>query len=295
MKAVQTMAAIEAAITYDQGARYRQLLGELMPLASDAYRPQSDLFRAHLGASQIGKECGREIWYSFRWATLELFDGRMIRLFNRGHLEEPRMVALLKMIGVTIYQQDANGKQYRMSPGYKGHGGGSMDAICYGVPDVPQTYVLGEFKTHSEKSFTSLEEDGLIKTKWSHYVQTQMYMGDQGLSHTLYLATNKNTDHIYAEIVRADPKQYERYQQRSMLIIDATEPPPKIARDESDWRCRMCKHVAVCHLGKPPHKSCRTCQHSIVLDEGEWGCKWHQIKLTEEMQQLGCDSYDRIT
>lgn len=289
------MASIEEAITYDQGARYRQLLGELMPLAADAYNPENDPFRSHLGASQIGKECGREIWYSFRWATLELFDGRMIRLFNRGHLEEPRMIALMKMIGVQTYQLDTQGKQFRMGAGYMGHAGGSMDAVLFGVPDIPDKWMLGEFKTHSEKSYLSLVEDGLLKTKWAHYVQTQMYMGDQGLSHALYIATNKNTDHIHAEIIQADPKQYERYKQRTALLIASTEPPPRIGKDEADWRCRMCKHTAVCHSDKPPYVSCRTCKQSVVLDNGEWGCRQYKITLTKEMQIAACGSYDRLT
>ena len=29
----------------------------------------SDGFRSHLGASLIGKECERALWYDFRWVT----------------------------------------------------------------------------------------------------------------------------------------------------------------------------------------------------------------------------------
>jgi hypothetical protein len=293
--AVKTLAAIEAAMFQDQGARYRELLGELMPLAADAYNPKNDLFRSHLGASQIGKECGRAIWYSYRWATAVRFNGKMLRLFNRGHLEEPRMLALMKLIGVTVYQTDENGKQFRISRGYKGQAGGSMDSVLYGVPDIPDTFMLGEFKTHGDKSFGKLIDDGLLRSKFEHYVQTQIYMGDQKLPYALYLATNKNTDDIHAEIIKADPAQFQRYQQRTILIVDATEPPPKIGKDESDWRCKFCDHRPVCHLGQEPYKSCRTCRNSIILDEGKWGCKLHRIELTEEMQLAACDHYDRLS
>jgi hypothetical protein len=293
--AVKTLASIEEAIVYDQGARYRQLLGELMPLASDAYNPVEEGFRSHLGASQIGKECGREIWYSFRWATQERLEGRMIRLFNRGHLEEPRMLALMKLIGCQVYHQDTQGKQFRMGAGYKGHGGGSMDSVLFGVPDMPEVWMLGEFKTHGEKSYLKLKDDGLLKSKWTHYVQTQMYMADQGLPYALYIATNKNTDDIHAEIIKADPAQAQRFNQRTVMLIDATEPPPKLGRDEADWRCSLCNHKAVCHLGKEPYRSCRMCSNSIVMDEGKWGCKLHRIELTKEMQLRACPDYDRIT
>jgi hypothetical protein len=49
-----------------------------------AYEAAADNgYRAHLGASLIGTECERAIWYSFRWATRARHTGRLLRL-NRG-------------------------------------------------------------------------------------------------------------------------------------------------------------------------------------------------------------------
>jgi len=45
--------------------------------------------RHHLGISIIGDDCSRKLWYSFRWVKLIQHEGRMRRLFNRGHHEEP--------------------------------------------------------------------------------------------------------------------------------------------------------------------------------------------------------------
>ena len=50
-------------------------------------RGKSELSRTYLGASIIGKECKRALWYDFRWATRESFDGRMYRLFQTGFAE----------------------------------------------------------------------------------------------------------------------------------------------------------------------------------------------------------------
>ena len=44
--------------------------------------------RTHLGASVIGRECGREVWLMFRWALDRSWGGRMLRLFARGKREE---------------------------------------------------------------------------------------------------------------------------------------------------------------------------------------------------------------
>jgi hypothetical protein len=288
----KTLALIDSSMRVDQGAKYRTLLRDLMPLAEDAYRGEEPPFRSHLGASQLGRKCGRDIWYSFRWATNKQFSGEMLRLFNRGHLEEPRMIALLKMIGVTTYQLDARGKQFRISKGHKGHGGGGMDAVLYGVPEMPDRYMLGEFKTHNDASFTKLLDGGVIKAKWEHFVQCQMYMGDQKLPNTLYLATNKNNDAIHAEIIDFDPMQHKRYEQRSIMLIDAREAPPKIGKDETSFDCKFCDHVPVCHLGKAPVRTCRSCKHVQVALDSKWVCTLHQEFRTSEEQLAACPQYE---
>jgi len=46
-----------------------------------AYEAQSgDGFRPHLGASLIGKDCERALWFDFRWTTVRRHPGRLLRL-----------------------------------------------------------------------------------------------------------------------------------------------------------------------------------------------------------------------
>jgi len=58
--------------------------------------------RGHLGASQIGGKCVRQAWYAFRWAYQEQHQGRLLRLFNRGHEEEHRFVRWLRAANVEV-------------------------------------------------------------------------------------------------------------------------------------------------------------------------------------------------
>jgi len=62
--------------------------------------------RTHLGASLIGDECERKLWYVFRWVKAEQFSGRLLRLFNRGHKEEPRLIEWIEGIGVKVWADD---------------------------------------------------------------------------------------------------------------------------------------------------------------------------------------------
>jgi hypothetical protein len=317
--ATLTLAAIEEALVKDQGARFRGFLGELMPLAGDAYSTKEDDFRNHLGASLIGRECAREVWYGFRWATRKRFDGRMLRLFNRGHLEEPRFVALLMMIGCEVWQVDANGKQFRIG-GHKGHFGGSMDGVVRGLPDLPNEAVLTEFKTHGDSSFTKLVASGVLSAKWEHFIQMQIYMGKNGLQWALYAAVNKNNDAIHMELVQFDNVQYQRYLDRSVMIIDSLTPPPKINESPGWFKCKFCDHKDVCHGKALPDRNCRTCAHAVPLENGLWECDlpvcveclkpqkltssgWvcdnrhggadsiHDL-ITPEKQRVGCDAYE---
>lgn len=58
--------------------------------------------RGHLGASAIGAKCARQIWYGFRWAWNEKHQGRMLRLFKRGHDEEFSFVSYLREAGAEV-------------------------------------------------------------------------------------------------------------------------------------------------------------------------------------------------
>ena len=303
MLATKTLAAVEAALVKDQGAKFRGLLGKLVPQAGDAYSTKEDDWRDHLGASLIGRECPREIWYGFRWATLQKFDGRMIRLFNRGHLEEPRFIALLEMIGCQVWQLDANGKQFRIS-GHKKHFGGSLDAVVLGIPDLPDQPVLAEFKTHGEKSFIKLVATGVLSAKWEHFIQMQIYMGKNDLKWAIYCAVSKNTDELHLEILQFDPVQYQRYLDRSKMIIEVREPPPKINASPGWFKCKFCSHKGVCHGDDLPAINCRTCSFVEIGDDGAWICKnnevitlaeiqgWEDpIELDASAQRKGCEFY----
>lgn len=291
--ATLTIQAIDAALERDQGATYRKHLGRLMPLAEDAYRGEQDDYRTHLGASIIGRDCTRQIWYSFRWFAKERFGGRMLRLFNRGHLEEPRFIALLLTIGCQVWSTDpASGKQFRVSM-HGGHFGGSADSVALGIPDLPTEPVLCEFKTHNAKSFEKVVKEGVRQAKGEHFAQMQTYMGGLGLRYALYLATSKNDDDIHGEIIEFEGEQNARFQDRAAHILLSLQPPARISDSPSWYLCKMCSFQTICHANTPPLKNCRTCVHSRIVDGG-WLCGRFQKRLSKDEQVSGCERYERI-
>lgn len=292
MKAVKTLAAIEAAMIKDEGARFRQLQAETLPACKDAYDTNNDPFRNHLGASVIGRKCVRALWYAFRWVARETPKPNMMRLWNRGHLEEGRMIALLRMIETVVRQHDDTGKQIRISDHW-GYFGGSSDGWAYGVPDLPGQWVLTEYKTHNEKSYTKLIEEGLIKAKYEHFVQMQIYMHKMGLASGLYMAVNKNTDHIHAEIVLPQPDVAIRHLERAAEVITSPVPLRKLSENSSWHECKWCEFRAVCHLGAKPLVNCRTCVNVRMIGDGKWGCALAgNQQIPKHVQFTGCQAHN---
>ena len=249
--------------------------------------------RAHLGASILGRECRRALWYSFRWATDLVHEGRVLRLFDRGQREEERFAADLRAVGVTVHTVDpTTGEQFRFSD-VGGHVGGSMDAAAIGLLERPTVWHVVEMKTHGEKSFAELQKKGVEVSKPDHFAQMQLYMHWSGMNRAFYMAVNKNTDEIYTERVRYDEKIVRLLLAKAADVVNATTPPERISERPDWYACKFCDHYATCHQGKPAAVSCRTCVHATpeMDGHGSWSCARHGITLGADAQRMGCEDH----
>lgn len=288
----KTEVAIEAALQADGGDRFRAGLRKWLPLIEDAYRQGEDPFRSHFGLSSVGRPCDRELWLKWRWAATKNIPARLIRLFNRGHLEEARFLALLEMIDVHIHA--TAGGQDRISM-CGGHVGSALDGTIYNVPDCPGEWLLLEAKTHNTKSFCNLVAANNVRaTKPEHYSQMQSCMKLRGIHKTLYMAVNKNDDDLYCEVIHYEPREGDHKTARAERLVFASEPPPRLREDPSDQECRTCDMLEVCHYGAPVLRNCRTCVHSVPDPGGTWGCGLHNRLLDKAAQKAACDDYEMI-
>lgn len=261
---------------------------------------QEDGRRGHLGGSLIGTKCLRALYFTHRWYVTEKHDGKLLRLFNRGHLEEFRFVEWLRLIGISITDADPiSGGQIRISD-CRGHFGGSLDGEMTNVPNIEEfgltldSTVLAEFKTHGLKSFTELVKRGVKIAKPEHFAQCQVYMHKRGIKLALYMGINKNTDEIHCEWIHYDSLQGAGLIAKAFDIVfwprDGSL-PPRITNNPSWYECRFCKAKKVCHYGAVPAKSCRSCESSFPVEEGEWYCNEYNVDIPLEQQRLGCDKY----
>lgn len=254
--------------------------------------------RNHLGASIIGHVCARNVWYSWRWFRSHVFNGRMQRLFQRGHLEEKRFIEYIRGIGGEIWEADpVTGKQFRVSK-CDGHFGGSLDGIIrlpprYGFGDK---LFLAEFKTKGTGSgFVNLGKNGVKAEAPRHYVQMATYGAAYNLDHAIYWAVNKNDDDLVIEIVPLDKADAAQIERKAHHIITSRAPPTRIAMQETYHVCKYCDYRDICHRDNVPEKNCRTCIRSVPVADGKWFCEGYQQEIPAHVMAVGCDHWAFIT
>jgi hypothetical protein len=241
--------------------------------------------RNHLGASEIGDECQRKLWYKFRWVKLKKFAGRMLRLFDRGSREEAYFCHLLRQAGWTVVERDPEtDKQFRFTRWW-GHFGGSMDAL--GLPPERSQYawlgwVVLEFKTAADKYHKKLFEGGVYNEQPKHDGQMHLYGTDRGVEHAVYLSVDKDNDQLYCEVLPINHKRAAELEQKAYQIIFSADPPPKIHDDPTWWKCKMCDFHGVCHRGEKPDVNCRSCAECRPGEDARWWCDTHARYLEPE-------------
>lgn len=252
---------------------------------------QDTSIRKYLGASSIGRECSRELWYGFRWYKRICFPGRILRLFDRGHTAEPRYIEILRASGLTIWSHKENGDQIDVHACFD-HFSGHADGFGCGLTEHidPATFFVIEIKTHKKSLFASLKKKGVRKAFWEHYVQANIYGYLRGVQHIVYCAVEKDTDDLYMELETVSEPIAKKSLARAEYIIFSEEPPPRISASATWYKCKFCNYAGTCHGSDLPEKNCRSCKHSMpVKDRGRWACFKHQVELTDDPN---CDQKD---
>lgn len=290
----------EAAMFNKFGLGEQKLLAKKISDHLDAHTAEfysEPVPRWHLGASLIGDDCARKLWYSFRWARKDTYidakgkdqKGRMMRLFNRGHKEEVRFVEWLRGMGFIIeeFEDSVAKKQFRISD-VKGHYGGSLD----GMVTFPESYgelpkMLLEFKTSGHKYFDKIKTDGVKLAKPTHYAQMCSYGKRYDLKYALYMCVNKDTDEIHYEIVELDFNVADKMTIKAANIIGSATPPPKISENSAYLACKFCNFSPICHGKEAYEKNCRSCVNATPVENGEWSCKFYGV-IPREFVPHGC-------
>jgi len=259
--------------------------------------------RSHLGASLIGDNCSRKLWYIFRWVQKQNFNGRMQRLFNRGHRMESVFIDLLRLIGFNVLDfSSQSGEQFRII-GVNGHYGGGLD----GIGDFPSRYVewlaklgkvgkiLLEFKTHKDSQYKRILKEGMQKSHPKHFAQCSSYGYAYGFDYVLYCPVNKDTDDVDFQLVRLNHDLGRSLVAKADSIIYSQEPPARIAQTPAYFECKFCNFLELCHYGTGElAHNCRSCINAVPVNNGEWRCNKFDNIIPASFIPNGCNEWSSI-
>jgi hypothetical protein len=251
-----------------------------------------DLYLGRLGSSFIGEECVRQIWLEWRGFARGQFEGRMLRLFETGHLQEERIVADLRRAGFAVWDKREDGRQFEFVD-RTGHFITKVDGVVKNVPESDAPHLL-EIKTHNRKSFDGLLKKGVQGAKPLHYAQVQISMALGGFTQALYVALCKDDEQFYVERVEENKAFQAKLQTKITKLVEAQLRPAGISDDASSFGCKFCSMKAVCTKEAPPLHHCRTCTMCSPGAEGKWVCNLNNFTLTLDEQRQGCEHHEAL-
>jgi len=260
--------------------------------------------RYYLGYSGFNQECPRRSWYDFRLASDHPSpDARVRRIMERGNLEEARIIRDLKLAGIEVFRVKDGveiemtgeiGEEQEELVGYKGHSKGHPDGRVRNVPlHDPNEVMLLEMKTMSKSSFSKYVSVGLKEHSHSYWGQIQIYMGEMNLLKTLYVVTNKDNERRDYRVIDFDQADFEDLKRKEEYLINSGAPPVKSFK-MGHFKCDYCPHNLVCHLGKGPRVTCRSCANLQIKENGIFRCGLSGEKLSVKDQLSACNRYKRL-
>ena len=235
--------------------------------ASLIERRKHEPVRNYLGASQIGEECLRKLYYSYSHTPVDPgreLTARAIRIFDTGHAGEDAAALAMganDVIGMDVFKttaikwmkdakfrlvtHDKDGKQF----GFTAMGGrlaGHVDGEILGGPfadEIPYPNVGWEAKALNTKNWSKIRKHGVKEASPLYYGQMQTYMGYMELAAFLFTATNKNDQSLYHELVPFDAKEAQKQSDKAVTVIRAVEAGellPRCTNNEDYYLCRFC-------------------------------------------------------
>lgn len=195
--------------------------------------------RDYIGASGIGAECLRQIWYEYKGFEAEEVPTKTRRTWAIGRHLEGLILDWLTEAGIEIVRTWDDLVSEGM-PFFKGH----LDSVWM---KKGKAFAIIEIKTAKDASFNIFVKKGLRTWNPQYYAQLQSYMGMSGI-HTAYiLVLNKDSSDISDELVTFDEVFYQGLRNKAKMISEANVAPPKINSSPLWYQCKMCKFNKICH------------------------------------------------
>ncbi len=198
--------------------------------------------RKYLGASSIGNQCERAIWYGYRNYPRE-DASKLLITFEIGKSLEAMLIEMIAMTPITLMTPMQNNNflsfAHESVPELSGHLDGLL--LING-----EHYVL-EIKTANAASYAKAAKVGIRAWRPEYYDQMQTYMGLSTYTKAICLVINKDSSDLYEEIVHFDQMHYELLVSKAARIVKSDVEPERLSSSPMFFICKMCSYHKVCH------------------------------------------------
>ena len=216
---------------------------------------QDTKVRDYLGASSIGEDCPRKIWYRYNDYPRDLFKAETLLNFADGHASEDITADRLRMVeGITLITHDDSGNQIGFED-LKGKFKGHCDGMILGLKQAPKTWHVWEHKCSNHKKYNQFlntkakfgEKFALKNWNKNYYVQGQLYMHYHNVKRH-YMTVALAGSRMYASCrTEYEPEVAMQYIDRADKIINAKQEPPRLSDKRDFFQCRWCEFSDECH------------------------------------------------
>lgn len=210
--------------------------------------------RTYLGASAIGDACARRVQFEYAGAPREKeFEGKTLRIFDRGHTFEELAAAWLIDAGFELSRWNARTKSQhgfaQMDGRFKGH----VDGVLISGPEIAGLGYpcLWEHKAVGGKTFNAVAKHGLAKERPIYADQVAIYQAYLTLTENpcLFTITNADTCEQLHLLIPFDAERAQAASDRAVKIVEATDAGELLPRpfSKSDhFECRFCAWSVRC-------------------------------------------------
>ncbi len=194
--------------------------------------------RDYIGASLIGSDCYRKIWYEYNKYEGDTLTNKTLRTFEIGKAVENKIKYWMIKSGFCFAETEP------LKDSELTYFQGNVDGIWL-KKDGDMAII--EIKTANSSSFNQFVKNGLIQWNSAYYDQVQAYMGMSGIHEAYVIVFNKDNSELHDERVDFNEERYEELKEKAKFIHDSEIPPPKISGNPAWYACKMCKFHKQCH------------------------------------------------
>lgn len=258
--------------------------------------------RLYLGASEIGDECVRKLFYNFRGVSARFIQASGLKAINDGFRQEDIMASRLrKLPSIELHTVDPENPKRQIGFEFlNGHMRGNCDGIIRGIVEAPRTWHVWENKAVNDEKFDKLnklidakgEKSALIEWDYTYYAQAMIYMAGAGLERhylTVESPGGRRDTSCRTEFHRKD---FELFVEKGRgIIFDNWNTPARMNDNPEYFKCKWCQHQKVCHFGDFPDINCRGCRYRDPQPEGVNYCLFHDKPIDKAIIHHGCSDH----